>query len=499
MVDFEAAEAAGMGIRARLTVDQAVVGLDFLLALGIQDSPDGAQRLAELLEAHHYTRGLGFVAQGTPTNNTQDAPSGYSSQDPGHEQSYLAERTAAETAPAAGSNAQVLAEALGLAESSGQTFANLPGATATEALEARDMNTALWQPTWGYFLLQMLWADPTVDSPLAGADISWARSHFIDFVRASGPLPAIRVGKQPYGILPVTSLDAWKPQPGQDGQGARAGKRSRCTICWCGCASLWRRHTSDAPRLGRSDGNDPANGIDKDIAEVLSMDGLSSSYAIRQRDGPAVPRTPHGVSGRRLLCGRVATQARGATPAHQPAHPQSASDRGVVGQPGTAGHRGPAGAGHYPKVEAGTRRVYAARRGPHRRAGSGRPKPVARAGLCRHAARRERPRRDPQPDDPAAAARHLALPVAAPCDAAGIHRRRVEFTHQPRPVAASASPRTGAGRVCAGSGRPGPRARPATAGDRDQRAGAGRDSRRSASTCSTSSPPANRARRPKPT
>ncbi len=112
MVDFDAAEREGMGIRAKLTKEDAAAGLDFLLVMGIKDAPDGtagwAPRLAELFDAHHYTDGLGFVAHGTPSNNTPDAPSGFSSKDPGHEASYLAERSAPAVQPGDGSNADVL-------------------------------------------------------------------------------------------------------------------------------------------------------------------------------------------------------------------------------------------------------------------------------------------------------------------------------------------------------------------------------------------------------
>ena len=74
MVDFDAAEKAGMGIRAKLKKEDAAAGLDFLLVLGVKDSPGGTTdwtpRLAELFDAHHYTDGLSFVRQGTPSNNT---------------------------------------------------------------------------------------------------------------------------------------------------------------------------------------------------------------------------------------------------------------------------------------------------------------------------------------------------------------------------------------------------------------------------------------------
>ena len=75
---------------------------------------DWAPRLAQLFDAHHYTDGLSFVADGTPSNNTQDAPSGFSSSDPGHEESYEADRRAPAISAGDGSRADVLATALGL-------------------------------------------------------------------------------------------------------------------------------------------------------------------------------------------------------------------------------------------------------------------------------------------------------------------------------------------------------------------------------------------------
>ena len=108
----------------------------------------------------------------------------------------------------------------------------------------------MWQATWGYFLLQMLGVGETSESPLTDDDIAWARSHFIDYVRASGPLPAVRIGKQPYGILPVTSLDAWKPPTGQESQSARDAVLRDFLIR---LRDIWRRNYPEVPRLGRSE------------------------------------------------------------------------------------------------------------------------------------------------------------------------------------------------------------------------------------------------------
>ena len=69
------------------------------------------------------------------------------------------------------------------------------------------MNAALWQVGWGYFLTNMIGAE----TGLSMASVDWARGHFVSYVRAGGPLPPLRVGRQPYGVLPVTSLDQWAP------------------------------------------------------------------------------------------------------------------------------------------------------------------------------------------------------------------------------------------------------------------------------------------------
>ena len=83
MTDFDVAVEVGMGIRLRLAPEQAH-GFDFLLVFGTKasvDVPDQTDELAALLAAHHYTNGLGFTLQGTPSNSTDDDPSGFAAAD----------------------------------------------------------------------------------------------------------------------------------------------------------------------------------------------------------------------------------------------------------------------------------------------------------------------------------------------------------------------------------------------------------------------------------
>lgn len=283
MVDFAEAEKIGMGIRLRLTVDQFARGFDILLVFGTKAAPDvtdGTPDLVRLLDAHHYTDGLNFVPQGTPSNNTPDAPSGFNSSDPGQEESYLAERSGAGFQSGDESNADALSMALGLRDGNASTLANLGHANAKEQLDARHMNRALWSATLGYFLGQMIGRSISQETPFTlenfADHLNWARRHFIDYVRAAGPLPAMRVGRQPYGVLPVTSLNAWKPKAGQEQQYARdVALRDFLAKL----REVWRANLSQVPRVGRSDNPD------QDFADILSVDALSSGYAVRHLMG----------------------------------------------------------------------------------------------------------------------------------------------------------------------------------------------------------------------
>ena len=69
----------------------------------------------------------------------------------------------------------------------------------TDICDARAMNVALWPGTLGYFMDSMMppvFADRTVEE---------ARDFFTRHVIARGPIPALRIGRQPYGILPATA------------------------------------------------------------------------------------------------------------------------------------------------------------------------------------------------------------------------------------------------------------------------------------------------------
>lgn len=254
-----------MGLRVQLDPTTAQQGLDRLIVVGVKASLDGTSaknRLAALLDAHHYTEGAAFVPTGTPTNNTTDAPAGYSSRRPDHSVSHRVERAAALVQAGDGSDGDLTARALGV---SVKPLEHLWGADHAEQRSARSMNAALWPATWGYFLEQMM-ADVFPDSA-----IRHGRRHFIDYVRARGPLATLRLGNQPYGLLPVISLDRWSLLGSEVDARIVGFLRS--------VREVWRRSLARVPQVGRT--GDP----DRDLLEILGMEATSQSYAARSLMG----------------------------------------------------------------------------------------------------------------------------------------------------------------------------------------------------------------------
>ncbi|MFD2093351.1 hypothetical protein [Blastococcus deserti] len=208
MVDFEVAEQAGMGLRLELGPD-AALGLDRLLVLGVRASAPpsaGTDQLTALLESHHYTDGLALVPPGTATTTVgRTRRSGWSrTPAPTHADSFATERGNPLCSAGDGSDGDVLAAALGLDT---EVFAHTEHAGGRSDIAAGAMNTVLWPVTWGYLLQNLV--EPPPDPALVG----WAHQLFVDRVRAPGPVRAIRIGNQPYGVLPCLARNRWMPGP----------------------------------------------------------------------------------------------------------------------------------------------------------------------------------------------------------------------------------------------------------------------------------------------
>jgi hypothetical protein len=262
LVDFDTALSVGMALKIPLTADQRAKGFDRIFVFGLRTKGATNDTFAGLLDAHHYTDGFSIVPQGAPTNNTLDASSAYSRKDPNYEISFAVERQGPLTQQSA-SDGNVFASLLGIDPAH---LAHVGYADGFGARNGQDMLTTLWPATIGYFLSQMMYSVFTPD------EIASARQYVLANAAPRGLCPAFRVGKTPYGVLPVTSLRRYRPLGDSAQSSIEPGLVNWLTRLW----PNWLASAANAPHMQNT--GDP----DKELVNLLGMDASSMSFRGRQ-------------------------------------------------------------------------------------------------------------------------------------------------------------------------------------------------------------------------
>jgi hypothetical protein len=257
LLDYAAAVSAGMAVDVPLPA--GTDSLDRVVAVGVRASTstaDAATELASLLTAHRYTDRLGFLPAGSPTSNNPDARS---AEDRHVDPDALWQQEFG--APAgAGTAASILATALGLPAG---ILDGSPGSDDGGDRRAEAMQTALWAATWGYYLGELLDA-----SALGTVEIDQIRAHYLRFVRGRGTLPTLRVGRQPYGVLPLLPLARWSADGASHVVDSLARLLTRVRPLW-------------QYGVGRPVTTSEGPNFDAAFTKVMSTDATARSYAIR--------------------------------------------------------------------------------------------------------------------------------------------------------------------------------------------------------------------------
>lgn len=209
MTDYRRAVENGMGITIPLTKDQYDTGFDKLLVIGVKqgDALNNQQALENLLLNHVYSAdGVSLLKVGTPTNNTETANSGYSAADSDEDERFdieISKISFDENArdPMHLTDGLRLANGLGISKSVAQKINNRLNRQVSNAIT---MNRALWHATIGHTMEEM-W-----DHIFTYDNIQRTEKYFVNHCPARGILPSIRVGVQPYGILPTTAYSRLK-------------------------------------------------------------------------------------------------------------------------------------------------------------------------------------------------------------------------------------------------------------------------------------------------
>ncbi len=216
LVDFAAALTNGMALevtqqqvdafttqRNAARFDLARGTLERLIVVGLEWTKDAAQsseELADLLAAQRDSQGIGFVPLGSPTNNTGASASAYSASveraappAPGADGKLPAEKDAL----------QLLGSAFGFAPER-LAADNVANAHLAEQRTALHMMNVLWRGTFGHYLMELWNPAGGEDARLLKTPTLYAlRRYCVGYLRPGGPLPLLRIGTQPYGILPV--------------------------------------------------------------------------------------------------------------------------------------------------------------------------------------------------------------------------------------------------------------------------------------------------------
>ena len=207
LFDYQEALTCGMAITVPLTGTAAIAadGVTTLVVIGVDEAQrplDAAAELQALFEQHSHSAGLAFVPQGTPTNNTETVASGYRRVEA--ELADLEQRELDDYVPDADDNATRLASALGLSDA--ELFGRLAHGSDRQHQTARDMRIALFETVFGTFSRQLLASHATDNSvlgPVSDLTVDAMRSWFVTWLTGGAPVPSVRIGDQPYGILPV--------------------------------------------------------------------------------------------------------------------------------------------------------------------------------------------------------------------------------------------------------------------------------------------------------
>jgi hypothetical protein len=266
--DFTRAIQAGMACRIPLTGAQTR-GFARIVVLGLRTDLTPAQalaRLSDLVRAHHYTDGIELMPHGAPTNNTQDASSALSTHDPNYAALFALEQGPALCPARPTADGDRIARAFGLSPG---LLAHVKGADGGQDEEAAAINTVMWPATWGYFLEQVVnGAVPSPDTLLP-----LARDHYASHVRARGHFPILRIGRQPYGVLPVSWSSQWKPLQGSALEAPLMGLLTKMR-------PTWESSVANVPQL---------HGVADPEASLVSLLGMapsSTSWTARNLMGP---------------------------------------------------------------------------------------------------------------------------------------------------------------------------------------------------------------------
>jgi hypothetical protein len=274
LVDFDAAERVGMAVRMPLAAPHDTAGLERVIAIGVRSATppeESPAALQALLAKHRDGDGCEVMRAGTPTNVSDSAIAAEPSPSDA-DRLFAIEDDPPDIAPGTGvlgtSDGARLCELLGLQS---EFVSRLPNAAATDIAEALAMNRSLVPGTLDDFVGEFM---RTVVSPEMAAGL---HRFFVTWTSGRGLYPALRVGRQAYGIV-VTS--AWESFQVAAGPLPLPGVVDAAPALH----TLITRHRPNWDALARRVAHVGQIGADPFalLLEILGLEASSTTYASRR-------------------------------------------------------------------------------------------------------------------------------------------------------------------------------------------------------------------------
>ncbi len=183
------ARACDVGLGVEIDLGPIPPDIESLVVVGRGDS---SARV--LVDSHTAVGRLAVLTQGASTNTVHGEPTTDLGRDP-EIWHHLVNADIADQP-----DSRSLVRALTGAELN----APIPGGEGEHRRFSTGLVAALWPALWGRTFRDVLGAQ-AIERELS----EWAR----EFLAVEGPYPAMRIGDQPYGVLPTTALQDWVPDP----------------------------------------------------------------------------------------------------------------------------------------------------------------------------------------------------------------------------------------------------------------------------------------------
>ena len=185
------AEAVAAGMAVAIDVPASVPPIEELVVVGVRTGPGD---LADLLDAHAFSLGLEVLADGASTNNSASIRAAHSARRDSDAAAALVTPNHPTDLPDGTAGAE-LADLLGVPR---PRLAAVAGAAADRQSLADAVS----------LLVGLAATGPLLAPGDAAAHAGWS------LLRPHGAAPTLRVGRQPYGVLPASVPGRWVPRDG---------------------------------------------------------------------------------------------------------------------------------------------------------------------------------------------------------------------------------------------------------------------------------------------